>query len=58
LAHATEIGVIELRLVAIALRERVEQGERRIKADAMTLGDIGHNAMPFGREVLHGLIGS
>jgi hypothetical protein len=31
LSHAAELGVIELRLAPISLRERAEQGERHVK---------------------------
>ena len=53
LSQATEIRVIELRLSPISLRERAEQGDRCVKADPMARCDIGHDAKPFGRQVLH-----
>ena len=45
--------MIELRLAPISLDKRAKQTERRVSADGMALCDIGHDAKPFGREVLH-----
>jgi hypothetical protein len=49
LSHSAEIGMVELRLASIACSERAQQGDRRVKANAVTLGDIGHYAQPFRR---------
>ena len=55
LSHTAKVGVIELCLPSVPSRERAEQGERRVQAYPVALCGIGHNAEPFGREVLHGL---
>jgi hypothetical protein len=54
LSHTAKIGMIELRLAPISLDKRAKQTERRVSADGMALCDIGYDAKPFGREVLHG----
>jgi hypothetical protein len=53
LSHPAEIGMVELRLASIALSERAKQFDHRVRADPVTLGDLGCNAKPFGRQVLH-----
>ena len=53
LSHAAEIGMIELCLVSISSCERPEQSESCLKADSMSPRDIGHDAKPFWREILH-----
>ena len=58
LSHPPEIGVIELSLAPIPSRERIKQDERSVQADPMALCGVGHDAEPFGREVLHGRIDS
>ena len=58
LSHAAELGMIELRLAPLSLRQRAEKRHSRADADAMTPCGVGHNAEPFGREVWHGLINS
>jgi hypothetical protein len=55
LSHTAKVEVIELCLPSVPSRERAEQGERRVQAYPVALCGIGHNAEPFGREVLHGL---
>jgi hypothetical protein len=54
LSHPAEIGMVELRLATIAPSEGAKQRLHRLDADPMALCDLGRNAKPFGREVLHG----
>ena len=50
--------MIELRLAPMSVGERAKQRDRRVDADPMAPSGVGHDAKPFGREVLHGLIDS
>ena len=39
---------------SVSLAEGLQQRQRRVEADPVSLGDLGHDAKPVGREVLHG----
>jgi hypothetical protein len=54
LPHAAEIGMIELCLRSVALRQRVEQHGNGVEANAMAHRGIFQTARSFRGEVLHG----